>query len=115
VSAENRDKNGRDPGNGRFTAGNSGGGRKPISPEVREMLQASTPKAAQRLIDALDATMVVHHMGVEVGHYIDYGMRIKAASTILDRIFGKAAQPITGEDGKPLAIDIAPLLERLAR
>jgi hypothetical protein len=114
MSTENREKNGRDQ-SGRFAAGNPGGGRRPMSPEVREMLQAATPHAAARLIEALDATMVVHHMGVEVGTYVDHAMRIKAASTILDRIFGKAAQPITGEDGKPIAFDIAPILERLAK
>lgn len=79
------------------------------------MLLAATPAAAKRLIEALDATTVMHYLGDEVGEYIDHGTRIKAAETILSRIFGKAAQPITGEDGKPLTFDIAPILERLAR
>lgn len=74
--------------------------------DVREMLLAATPKAAKALVDALEA-------GGELAP--DYEIRIKAANAILDRVFGKANQPVSGPDGQPLRFDITPLLERLAK
>lgn len=70
------------------------------------MLLAATPKAAKALIMALEAG------GPDAPNF---EIRIKAANAILDRVYGKAAQPITGEDGNPLTFDITPLLERLAK
>ncbi len=80
------------------------------------MLEAATPKAAKRLVEALDAEKVVHWQGVECGTYIDHGMRITAAEAILNRLFGKPRQEVTGEDGAPVAVtvDLAALLGKLA-
>lgn len=87
-----------------------------MDPVVREMLEAATPKAVQRLVEALDATMVVHHQGVEVGHYVDHDKRLRAVEAILNRLYGKPTQTVTGEDGGAVAIavDLASMLDRLA-
>lgn len=107
--SEKRDENGngRDPATGRFQPGNSGGGRRAIPPEVREILAAATPDAARRLIEALDATD---------GTSPDHEIRIKAANAILDRMYGRPAQAITGEEGGPLRLDvgIVDILRKLA-
>lgn len=83
----------RDP-KGRLLPGHSlnPGGRFRIDPVVKEMLIAATPKAAKRLIEALDAKVVVHYQGEEVGHYVDHAARMQAALAILDRLHGKPVQ-----------------------
>jgi hypothetical protein len=77
-----------------------------MDPETLEMLTDATPRAARRLIQALDA-------GSDDAP--DYDIRIKAARIILDRVYGKPTQPISGPDGQPMRIDLGPLLERLAK
>lgn len=96
---------GRDRLTGKFTPGNPGGGRRKLPDEIREMLAAKTSHAAQRLIDALDATKVVHYLGQEVGKYTDHEMRTKAALAIFERLYGKTPQAIVteDEDGNPQA------------
>jgi hypothetical protein len=94
---ENRGPIEREETSGRFAKGNKSGGRKPMPPEMKELLAAATPKAAQRLIEALDA--------IDLGEP-DHEMRVKAANAILDRIYGKPAQAVVGDDGGPLRIDI---------
>jgi hypothetical protein len=122
--SEKRDENGggRDPSTGRFVAGNGGGGRKAISHEVRAMLEAKTPDAAQRLIDALDADRPVvvgngPHATVEM--VPDHDTRMKAAEAILNRLYGKPTVAVTGEDGGPLRIGAdattLEMLRKLAR
>jgi hypothetical protein len=103
-----RDENGggRDPSTGRFVAGNGGGGRKPLDPKVREMLEAATPDAAKRLIEALDATVVEHYLGQEVGTYVDHRTRIMAAEAILNRLHGKPAQAVTDGEGKAVKLGV---------
>jgi hypothetical protein len=90
-----------------------------MDPEVKAMLLAASPKAAERLIEALDAERAVVVPGGRDAAHVemvpDFDMRIKAANAVLDRVFGKATQPITGEDGGPVRFDIAPFLERLAK
>ena len=103
--SDNRDKNGRDS-RGQFALGNPGGGRKRIDPEVMEMLVHASPRAAKALINALDAGSP---------DAPDYEIRIKAAKAILDRVYGKPTQPMSGPDGGPLTFDLTPLLERLAK
>ena len=70
------------------------------------MLAAATPHAAKRLIEALDATLVVHYQGVEVGTYVDQRTRIMAAEALLNRLYGKPPQEITGEDGGPVRLGV---------
>ncbi len=101
----------KDPSNrtsdGRFGPGNKmGTGRLAIPQHVREMLEAATPKAVQRLVEALDADKTVE--GVTVP---DHDMRTKAAEKLLDRRWGKPAQAITNEDGSPIRIGIMLLPE----
>jgi len=70
------------------------------------MLEAATPHAAKRLIEALDATRIEFYRGLEVGEYVDHSMRITAAQAILDRLYGKAPQAITGDDGGPISLGV---------
>lgn len=76
---------------------------------VREMLEAATPKAAKRLIDALDAERTIVVGSGDAAHevsLVDHEMRTKAANHIMDRIYGKPAQALTGEDGSPLRVGV---------
>jgi hypothetical protein len=45
----------------------------------------------------------------------DAKVRIAAAREVLDRLFGKASQPVTDADGNPVMFPLAPFLERLAK
>lgn len=88
---DNRDKAGR------FIAGKSGnpGGRTPIPKNVREMLKAATPKAAALLVTMMedkDAPAAI---------------RMDAAKTVLDRVYGKATQPIDGSVTGGLEVGIS--------
>lgn len=71
---------------GRFVKGVSGnaGGRPKIPADVKEMLRAATVDAAKLLID----TMQDKDAKLE--------LRIDCCKTIMDRVYGKAAQPIEG-------------------
>jgi hypothetical protein len=95
----------RDPRTGQFQPGNPGGGRRKMPEAIRQILAAATPHAAERLVEALDATKVVHYLGEEVGEYVDNEMRTKAALAIFERLYGKTAQAIVteDEDGNPTA------------
>lgn len=112
----------RDPVTGRLLPGNNlnPGGRRRMPAEVRDMLEAATPKAAKTLCDALDANES-YVIGVGDSARIetapDYELRVKAANAILDRLYGKPVQAISGEDGGPavVAVDLAAILERMAR
>jgi hypothetical protein len=78
-----------------------------MDPEVREMLRAATPKAAQRLVEALDAERPIvvgngAHAAVEL--HPDCDMRVRAANAILDRLYGKPTQAISGEDKDEIPI-----------
>lgn len=94
---------GRDE-NGRFVVGHvSTGGRKRMRQDVRDMLEAATPKAAQRLIEALDATRAIvvpgpRGEGASVKYVEDIDMRTKVAEMILNRIHGRAPQSVVIED-----------------
>ena len=69
--AVNRDKNGR------FVAGNSGGGRPKIPADVKEAIRAACPEAVQFLIELMRNTR-------EKTAY-----RLDAAKTLLERGYGK--------------------------
>lgn len=71
---------------GRFVKGNSGNpkGRVAVSPEVKEMFKSAAPEAVKLLIDTMNDPDV----------RVD--MRVKCAETILERVYGKAVQPIEG-------------------
>ena len=74
---EKREKNGtktqRDE-QGRFVAGNSGGGRPKQDPEAKEILKAATPAAAQALVELLKSKREA--------------IRLEAAKEILNRTQG---------------------------
>jgi hypothetical protein len=63
-----------------------------VPQEVKDMLHAATPKAAQTLIAAMDAT--------DAEGLPDWPMRTKAADAILNKTVGKTTV-LTTEDGKP--------------
>ena len=69
---------------GRFVAGTVGnpGGRPATPPAVKEMLKSATPAAVELLIE----TMNDEKAKVE--------LRIRCAETIIDRVLGKAVQPL---------------------
>lgn len=69
---------------GRFAKGNATGGRKKIPEEVRQMLLAATPDAAQTVIDLM--------RDVEAPPRV----RAECAQVVLDRVLGKAVQPLAG-------------------
>ena len=77
---ENRDNAGR------FQKGQSGnpGGRKPMGADVKEMLKAAAPQAVALLIETVNDPEV------------KMDLRIRCAETLMDRVYGKAVQPIEG-------------------
>lgn len=79
---------------GRFQPGRSGnpGGRPKELGEVKELARAHTVAAIQRLAE----WMLSDNPKASVA----------AASILLDRGWGKATQPISGEDGKPIDINL---------
>lgn len=82
----------------RFKKGQSGNptGRPPRDKRVTEMLTKACPEAVQLLID----TMTDEEAKPE--------LRVQCANTIIDRVMGKAAQPIKADVYKaetPLTLD----------
>jgi hypothetical protein len=91
-----------------------------MDPEVRAMLLAATPKAAQVLVDALEAERAIvigGGDGASVHMVPDIDMRLKAANAIFDRVHGKPTSLVAGEDGGPavVAVDLASMLTRLVK
>lgn len=84
---------------GYFLPGNKGGGRRAISPEVIEVLQAATPAAAKRLVEGLDA---MKYVGMDAREVPDWRERREYVCALFDRLYGKPAQSITGKDGESL-------------
>ena len=72
---------------GQFTQNNKSGGRKKIPDDIREMLAEATPKAIGMLID----TMNDPNAKIE--------LRVACAEKIIDRVYGKALQPIDIDGG----------------
>jgi hypothetical protein len=77
---ENRDRTGR------FVKGESGNprGRTPISKDVKEMLKASSLDAARLLVETINNPQAKPEL------------RVRCAETVLDRVYGKAVQPLDG-------------------
>jgi hypothetical protein len=73
-----------------FKPGQSGnpGGVSKVSRHVKELARQHTAEAIEALVAALKCK----------------GERVPAAQALLDRGWGKPAQPIAGEDGAPLAV-----------
>jgi hypothetical protein len=93
---------------GKFLPGNHSGGRRALPPEVVEMYRGACPKAAQRLIEGLDA--------VNKDGDADHAMRTLCGERILDRYAGKPAQAVTNGDGTNLFGSVAgDLLEAMGR
>ena len=77
---ENREKNGQ------FTKGSNGnpGGRPKVPDEVKAMLKAAAPDAVKLLTETMNNPNV------------RADLRIRCAETVMDRVYGKAVQPIEG-------------------
>lgn len=94
-------------GGGRFIKGISGnpGGRPPTPDDVKEMLKCSTAPAVQLLI----GTMMSSEVKPE--------LRVRCAEILIDRVMGKAVQPLEAVFTTP-SIDLSDLtideLRRLA-
>jgi hypothetical protein len=71
-------------GNHLWQPGQSGNpsGRRKVDPQVKKLLIEATPRAAQELIDLMTDKKVSPRI------------RCEAAQAILDRVYGKAVQPI---------------------
>ena len=82
-SPKSSEKKRRGPGRP-FKPGQSGnpGGRPKMSEDVREMLKAATPKAVRLLVSVMDDD------GQKTA------LRMDAAKTIIERVYGKPLQPI---------------------
>lgn len=78
--------------NGRFGAGNKTGGRKRIPDDVKDMLMAATKDAAQLLIDTIR------------NEAAPIKIRTDCANAVMDRVYGKAAQPIDGNIGGAIEV-----------
>jgi hypothetical protein len=89
---ENRSKSGRKVPRTAFKPGQSGNpGGRPKLPEdirhVRELARQYTADAVQTLIGVMERSS-------------SDSARVAAANALLDRGWGKAAQPVTGEEGE---------------
>lgn len=79
-----------------FQKGASGNpkGRKPVPPEVKAILSAACPRAAERLVELIEDP--------------DPSVALKAAQVVIERIHGKPVQALehSGADGVPISIVI---------
>jgi hypothetical protein len=92
----------RDAGTGRFKPGNKSGGRRPMPPEVRRILEAADEDAAKVLVAGLKAMRFTGDME----SVPDWKTRHLYASTIHDRLHGKPVQAVEGSDGGPLQFGV---------
>lgn len=74
---------------GRFAPGNAGGGRKPLEPGVKDMLLPLGKKAVTALQNVLDDPEA------------KAADKLRAAEIVMDRLLGKAAQPIIADVPTP--------------
>ena len=75
-----------------FRPGRSGnpGGRKRLDPDVKAILEAACPDAAQLLVDMMNDEEIAP------------GLRVQCAETVLNRIYGKPAQAMTINSDAPV-------------
>ena len=79
--------------NGTFATGNSGGGRKPIPPEIKEALTALVPRAIERLTNIIDDSE-------------DDKLVMEAVKVVLDRVYGKPAQALDIESNNNHTLEV---------
>ena len=87
-----------------FRPGRSGnpGGRKRLDPDVKAILEAACPDAAQLLVDMMNDEEIAP------------GLRVQCAETVLNRIYGKPAQAMTINSDAPVnTLPIQPVREML--
>ena len=78
-----------------FQPGNKLGGRKPIPKDLVEAFRADCPRAHQRLRELIESE--------------DERIALAACNAVLDRGYGKPAQPLehSGADGEPVSIVVS--------
>jgi hypothetical protein len=90
-----------------FKPGNraNAGGRRKMSPEVKRLLIDGSLAAAQTLCEFVNDPKCAP------------GVRCQAAEILLDRVYGKASQPIgaAASGGEPITIQLTGILEEWAR
>jgi len=71
---------------GRFKKGQSGnpGGKKPMDDETKAILKAAAPDAAKLMVKMMNDPKVQPKL------------RMQAGEVVMDRVYGKATQPIEG-------------------
>jgi len=78
----------------KFEKGNKIGGRKPLDPAFKALLEEHTVEALNTVIELMknkNTAAVV---------------RLNAASFIIERVYGKANQPLSNPDGTPITFNL---------
>jgi hypothetical protein len=88
-------------------SGNPGGRPKGIAERVKALVGKDGRKAVEILWGIASGTLTITAYSMTGEPYeatAPFKERRQAAEALLDRGFGKPAQPITGEDGGPIAV-----------
>jgi len=78
----------------KFKPGNKVGGRKPLDPAFKELLENNTVAALNTIIELMKNKNTAAIT------------RLNSAIFIVERVYGKANQPLSGVDGSPLTIQV---------
>lgn len=94
-----------------FQSGNKLGGRTADGEKVRAACRKVTEKAVRAYVEALEAVDTWRdNEGIEHSSP-DHETRMKAATHLLDRGYGRPAQSITGEDGGAIQVESSGLID----
>lgn len=88
---------------GRKTGGRKKGSKNKVGSPIKEICQQYGPMAVKQLVQFAFDRGVPHQV------------RMSAIREILDRGYGKATQPLTGEDGGPIEVEFTFALDNASR